>query len=155
MQCDMCGASGELYIALVEGSRLTVCTKCVRFGKALQKVPQKEMVHGKQKGKQIVEEVVVEHVVIIADDYADKIRNAREKAGLSQKDFAAKITEKISLVQHLETGKLKPSVDLARKLERLLHISLIEETDVKFEPGKNDTKKPGVGFTIGDMIRIR
>jgi ribosome-binding protein aMBF1 (putative translation factor) len=44
--------------------------------------------------------------------------------GLSQEDLGRKINEKPSVISHLETGSMKPSDALARKLEHALKIEL-------------------------------
>ena len=45
----------------------------------------------------------IEILQVIVDDYAEKIKNAREKLGLKQKDFAKKINLKESLIHKIET----------------------------------------------------
>ena len=42
MNCDMCGKSGDIHVALVEGTELNVCDNCARFGKILRKVEIEE-----------------------------------------------------------------------------------------------------------------
>lgn len=52
--------------------------------------------------------------------------------GLSQEELGMKINEKPSVIHHLETGSMKPSDALARKLEHYLKIQLFipsEEID--------------------------
>tara|TARA_Y100000310_G_scaffold43465_1_gene40557 strand:+ start:11590 stop:11757 length:168 start_codon:yes stop_codon:yes gene_type:complete len=53
-------------------------------------------------------------------------------------------------VHHLEIGKLEPSIELARKLERLLKINLIETIEVEQEKTKQE--KSDV-LTIGDILK--
>ena len=37
MQCDMCGNEGRLVRASIEGSEMTVCNGCARYGKIIHK----------------------------------------------------------------------------------------------------------------------
>jgi putative transcription factor len=66
-------------------------------------------------------------------DYAKVLREAREKMGLTQEELGKKINEKASVISHLEGGKLKPDIALARKLEHFFKIKLLvtpEEEEV-------------------------
>jgi putative transcription factor len=71
---------------------------------------------------------------------------------MNQEDFAKKIAEKVSVVHKLEIGEIKPSLALARKLERLLGIKLIEFYE---EESKGNAKVSTEGFTIGDIVKIK
>lgn len=59
-------------------------------------------------------------------DFSEKIRNARANCKMSQQDLAKALSEKESIVHRLETGRLTPSLSLARKLEMFLNIKLVE-----------------------------
>ncbi|MDR2724838.1 MAG: helix-turn-helix domain-containing protein [Candidatus Adiutrix sp.] len=48
------------------------------------------------------------------------MRDLRIKAGLSQKSLAEKLNASQNAVSQLETGKLKPSVDMSIKLGQIL-----------------------------------
>ena len=89
---------------------------------------------------------------MVVDDFAEKIRIKREKLGLKQEDFAKKIGEKESVVHKLETGEFEPSLELAKKLEKVLNIKLIEEYE---EEHKATTKATSIITTIGDLVKIR
>ena len=72
--------------------------------------------------------------------------------GLSQKDFASRINEKESMIHKIETGAFEPPLDLAKKLEKILGIKLVEEHLEKHEKFKRS--KEG-GFTLGDFIKVK
>ena len=55
-----------------------------------------------------------------ASKLAALIRDLRTKAGLSQKSLAEKLNSSQNAVSQLETGKLKPSVDMSIKLGQIL-----------------------------------
>gem|GEM_PF-25772 len=58
-------------------------------------------------------------------DYSRVIKEARERLGLSQEELGRKINEKTSVISHLETGAMKPSDALARKIEHALKVKLL------------------------------
>ena len=141
-----------LFRAEIEGTELKVCDGCKGFGKSLGEVKQVEerikrvMVSGQ---KPIIEEV--EEAVV--SDFAEQIRNAREKKDLKQGEFARKLNERESLLQKWEAGSLKPSVKVARKLERLLRLRFVEKVK---KGGKVDLKGGRSGeVTLGDLIKVR
>lgn len=141
--CEMCGAEASLMSAMVEGTEMRVCAKCGKFGKVLsrpQRAPQRKVAATPE---------VVESIV---DDFAKRIRGARERSGKTQKEFAQMLNEKESVIQKLETGQLNPPIKLARKLERVLKITLVEELeDAPVKAGKKDSGP----LTIGDILKVK
>lgn len=147
----MCGKKTDLYAAIIEGTELNVCINCAKFGKILREVKKPEPI--KRKKEKVTEKPEEPKIVeVIVEDYAEKIRKAREKLGLKQKDFAKKISERASLVHNFETGKIEPSLKIAQKLEKLLKIKLIEEVEEKKEKA---TKAKSEEFTVGDFIKVK
>jgi len=156
MMCDLCGEEKlHLYKALVEGSIMSVCDKCKKFGEVLSIERPKEglprkVVKKQQEVKKSEEEVVEE---VIVEDYASKIKSAREERKMTQEELGKAVSEKESMIQKLESGHMIPSIGLAKKLEQFLRIRLIE----KYKVAKDDAK--GIDFkdeavTIGDLIRL-
>jgi len=146
----MCGSEGKLFRAMIEGSEMRVCNNCSKFGKVLGEVREEAKAVRKVKKVEIIEEPEV--IEMVVSDFSMKVRNKREQIGLNQKDFAKKINEKESVVHKLENGEFSPSLDLARKLEKMFGISLIEEYEEKKEKIE---KTAGEGITVGDLIRIK
>jgi len=151
MQCEMCGSEERLFKTDIEGTLLNVCKACSKFGKIIN--PVKEPIEEKRRKKIEITETEPEEEIIkmVVNNFQEKIRKAREKLGLNQEDFAKKIKEKESIVHKLETGEFKPSIDTAKKLEKILHIKLIEEYK---EEGKTTNIKTEE-LTIGDLIKIK
>jgi putative transcription factor len=86
----------------------------------------------------------------LAADYDDRIRQAREERGLSQKELAQKLNEKASLIRKLERGDILPSDDVQRELEQELGISLSEsggDEDAEWSGGSSTTT------TLGDVVK--
>lgn len=148
----MCGAETKLFKAIIEDAEMNVCRDCSKFGKVIGEIKEKKYEKVKKVGKTKKEGPDIEIMQVIVEDYADKIKKAREKLGLKQKDFAKKINEKESLIHKIETGHFEPNINLARKLEKFLKIKLIEqheEVHTKISESKSDK------FTIGDLIKIK
>ena len=79
------------------------------------------------------------------------IRTARERSGMSQLEVARRINERASVIAKLETGKMMPTIELARKLERLFKLTLLEEAEIPDVPLKSSDQ----ATTLGDVVEIR
>ena len=142
MQCELCGKKEAEFSALIEGVELQVCEGCARHGQVLKKPVYEER-------KQFRAE---EPELVIVEDYASLIKNKRESMGLNQEDFAKKLNQRLSLMQSIESGHIKPTIEVARKLEKILGIKLIKE--LKFEKADIGKKSSDL-LTIGDIIKNR
>ena len=87
----------------------------------------------------------------IVDDYAARIRHAREEKGLSQKDLAMQMKEKEHLIRKIENSDLIPEEDVRRKLEKALEIRLLD-TPVN---GGGEEGQGKLAPTLGDLTIIR
>ncbi len=148
MHCELCGKDRELFTAIVEGTQLHVCAGCGRFGKVLSRTQPSTL----RKSAPVKQEpVMIEQTV---GDYAQRIRAARERHGMTQEEFAKRIMVKESLVHKMETSQFEPPLDLARKLEKLLRITLVE---IREESTVQTTKEksPPAGLTIGDILKFK
>jgi putative transcription factor len=99
------------------------------------------------KSKDVYE---AETVNELADDYPERIRHAREQHGWKQEEMAQKMSEKLSLVQKVERGDIKPDDALVKKLEKTLGISLMEKVSL-VKPEKK--AMAGKGITLEDCIK--
>ena len=150
INCDLCGKSDEnLLKTIIEKVELNVCQDCSKFGKVigpLKSSPPMEFFRIRRKQEE------PEKRELIVENYSELVKKKRESLGLSQKDFAMKVSEKESLVHKIETGTFEPSIALAKKLEKILGIKLIEEYT---ESNETPKKSKPQGFTIGDFIKIK
>ncbi|MBN2142011.1 TIGR00270 family protein [Candidatus Woesearchaeota archaeon] len=158
MLCEMCSSPNVVFRIELEGSQLNVCPDCAKYGRILTRVRKEEEVRasGKQREPVFVKET--ESVQLIRDDYSKLIKQAREKTGLTQKEFANRMMEKESVIHNLESGSMKPGIDLARKLERILKITLVEQVELEAPSRKDDDddeRPSGAGLTIGDLLKKR
>ncbi len=97
-------------------------------------------------------EITIDDMILI-ENYAEAIRNARQKKKLSQEELAQKVGERISTLQAIESGRLKPIKKTIRGLERELEISLLEPIDSV--PIKPSTGPRGAEPTLGDRVIIK
>lgn len=147
----MCGTTTEaLYTAVIENVEMKVCRDCVKYGKVIS--APREPVKTIKRRPQPVREEEPETLKLVVEDYPSKLKSRREQLGMSQKDFAKHINEKESVVHSLERGSLKPSLELARKLEKKLGVRLIEEHTETRTPTSSSKSE---SFTLGDFIKIR
>ncbi|EQD75169.1 transcription factor, partial [mine drainage metagenome] len=65
--------------------------------------------------------------LFVAPEYAQIIREARERLSWTQEDLAAKMLEKKNVLAKVERGELQPDMKLARKIEKLLDIKIVEK----------------------------
>jgi putative transcription factor len=162
MQCEMCGAEskGPLKRVRIEGAELSVCGACARYGTELHGAVKSPAVPaGKPAG------YINPHVPQprrtrdlfdtiggdIVEDYADRIRTARLKLGLSQKDLALAMMEKELLIKKIEKGELIPEESVRKKIEKELSIKLIENSSSE----SSDYHQSKMTTTMGDVIKIK
>ncbi|MDD5253512.1 MAG: multiprotein bridging factor aMBF1 [Candidatus Nanoarchaeia archaeon] len=149
--CDMCGRDSELYKVIVEGSVIEVCESCSKYGTVIE-APKKKEVIRKIDSLYIDEEDNKGET--LAEDFSFRIKKAREKKGLTQERLALALAEKEGTIHRLESGQLKPSDVLLRKLEQFLQINLKEENKdkKKINKTKEDINFRDKGLTIGDIL---
>lgn len=146
MTCEMCGKSGQMFNAKVEGAEMTVCSNCKQYGQVIAKPI--ERIHFKRRSTRAQEPQDK-----VVNNYAQIIQKARQKSGIEIEKFAKQLNEKESTLKHIETGSMAPSIQLARKLEKALHIKLIEISDTtQYEIPKATSSE---GMTLGDFIKIK
>jgi len=159
MQCEMCGQEVPVCKRVkIEKIVMQVCSNCARFGdEVAMKAPAKVVTSAvvSQRLERRENRPVFRDVFDAQDtgdamvtDFARKITVARNSKGLTKKEFATKINEKLSVVVKLERGELNPDDKLMKKLEHALGISLKEKvSDVKVEK-----RAYNQGMTLADFV---
>jgi putative transcription factor len=89
----------------------------------------------------------------LRDDYANRIRKAREKLGLSQEDLAKLAKERLSIIQKIELEKMIPNLQLSRTLEHVLRMKLMIPAAEPDAPKQTLSETPEL--TIGDVIQFK
>ncbi len=163
-ECPICGSIiwGKGQRVLLEGAKITVCHNCAQHGEKIRKQPTNTQVRKsipyqskKFPKKQIMKKDFVSDLEIISD-FASKIRNKRNSLGLNQDQFAQKLNEKPSLLRRIETGKVEPTIKLAKKIEEIYNLKLLKKTD-EIEGSVQNTKymKKSTGTSLGDIAFIK
>ena len=162
--CELCGRPiyGKAYKVIVEGVELTVCASCylkLLKNKGLAKKAREQAKPSKQAAQpsrtRRVHRNRTENYDVV-EDYAKRIREAREKLGLSRADLARKVQEREVTLGKIETGRLMPTIDLARRLEKVLKIKLLEPViDEDEEPPVHPSGKPKSVLTLGDIAVLK
>lgn len=159
MNCEICGRviRGSGYTIIMDGAHLLVCEDCRSYGTPdtgmgvdvkARRMPGVKPVMGRVRRPSIPE---IPKLMVV-EDFPSIVRDARLTLGLTQKELAAKINERASVIQKVEVGKLTPDLKLARKLERILRVNLITREEEVEAPR---TPTGGVERTIGDIVHVK
>ncbi|MEM0155065.1 MAG: multiprotein bridging factor aMBF1 [Thermoplasmataceae archaeon] len=147
IECEMCGKKVQKTTKIrVDGAILNVCDACAKFGRPVenmrsyspaQRVTSASTVMMPEKPKYTPPPVRSKQVyrkprddienLDIDPDYAIIIREAREKLSWTQEELARKIQERKNVLSSIERGELMPDVRVARKLEKLLEVKIIQK----------------------------
>ncbi|HZC88631.1 MAG TPA: multiprotein bridging factor aMBF1 [Nitrososphaera sp.] len=146
--CELCGRqTTEKKMVTVDGTVFNVCIACARHGKPYVPGGQQAMATKKNKKKGVPTTASVggaaaksqkkkqknkigfSDETVLTPDFAERIREARTKMGLTHEQLGMKMNEKAQLLRKFETGTLKPEEQFAKKLERFLGIKLYVSAD--------------------------
>ena len=89
----------------------------------------------------------------VVPDYAQRVKRARERLGWTQRMLAQKAKVSENVIKRIEAGTLTPSIDLAKRLEKILGIKLLEP--VVEEGEEYSGEKGGFYLTLGDIAEIK
>ncbi len=165
-RCEMCGREvPHLTEIEIEGARLLVCPNCSRHGKKVVKKTvsqtKKRFVRGpsqtkktsttREKPKMTVQRRS-EETIVLAEDYDKRLRLARQKMNLTQKDVANKTKISASNIQSFELKKLRPTDEQIKILEKFFGITLTEKI-INYGSGEQKTSRNYQ--TLGDIVVIK
>jgi len=151
----MCGADKKLYITMVEETEMQLCDACKIYGTVKRSIPtikEQKFIDKRQKSYEQKKQVVRDTVAGIVQGYGRRIKNAREKLNKKQEKFAQAMGLKASQLHAFESEHREPTIDTAKKLERALGITLVEQY---VEEHKETTKAHDGPLTIADLLKKR
>lgn len=166
--CEMCGTDiyGRPIEIKIEGAVLAVCGSCAKHGKRVDSRP-----------KRIVRPTVQARTVSksrsptpritpstpyrgsvgggtgeLVSDYTERIRLARQKMKLTQKEVSIQTKISTAELQSIEIGKVRPTDDIRKRIEKFFDIKLTEEV---VRPSAQEMKKGTHLQTLGDIVVIK
>uniref|UniRef100_A0A7J2U4N0 TIGR00270 family protein n=1 Tax=Ignisphaera aggregans TaxID=334771 RepID=A0A7J2U4N0_9CREN len=180
--CEICGTpitSNKIHRVTIDGAMLTICEQCFNKlapGKntspitnsvnritpqqhrlanenvvksqntAIRKPQQKPKDYAGKRNLNVYERFE------LVDDYAERIKKAREALGWSQTTLAIKVKVSENIIKRIEGGKLRPPHDLAKRLEETLNIKLLVPV-IEEDVGKEKSVFKEV--TLGEIVNLK
>jgi putative transcription factor len=155
LYCDICGKAPVRAQILLEGAKLLACGSCMRGGKILHRFIDDETGAGGPGTAAGGPYTVVEATEEIIEEFGKILRSARERIGLPLSVVAERIREKESYLHAIEGGRLVPTLEVARKLEKELGVKLIERTSATVAPTGPGASKAYTPPTLADMVDVK
>ena len=161
MECEMCGKKVATRRYMVDKTVMNLGIECSKYGQPLDGTAaagSQAAIHQnleKRAGRMTSRNVYdAQTALVLVDGYGPRIHKAREAKGLSHEQLGNKVSARVPELKHIEAGKLRPSDELVKKLEKELGITLLEAVEGP-APVVSGAKKPGPsqGLTIGDLLR--
>lgn len=167
MPCEMCGKEvPRLRKVQIGASVLEVCNECAKFGSdiameaakgepitsgtaAIAAPPQPRTYDPTPRRQR---DALSRGDLELVEDFSKRISKARQGKDWTQDDLAKRMNEKKSVVSRLETGEMRPTEKLIKKLEKELDIKLKERMEFQVETSKKTVGTGGV--TLGDLIKM-
>ncbi|MFP3073998.1 MAG: multiprotein bridging factor aMBF1 [Caldivirga sp.] len=173
LTCDICGReiNGEPIVVEIDGAVLNLCQRCaqryanVKGVRVLSGVIQQvqggqTVVKPRQRAATPVKPVKRRNEVNVSqaeryeviENYGEIIRDARSRLGMSRDVLASMLGIKESTLKNIEDGKLIPDLNLARRIEKVLGVRLlVESEETETELGESG----GGELTLGDVVEVR
>ena len=143
--CNICGWSRDkLSKSIIEGTLVSVCEECAKFGKIVDTPIEISKQHYNR----------FEEIELIEEGYNNKIRKARERKNLTQVELARSLAEKGSIIHNVESGRLRPDLKLAKKLEVFLGITIVVKDIIETKKTDKINFKDD-NLTIGDILNMK
>ncbi len=162
MRCEVCGRRimGPPFKANIEGAKMLVCGECAKLGsivweakteprlkKVARRMPAPMLPPKKQPP------ISVASTLELVDGFGAKVRAAREKLGLNHQELGKRISEKVSVLRKIESGKMTPDNLLTEKLEHALRLKLLVPVSEPKVPAKALASRPA-SPTLGDILKV-
>jgi len=170
--CEICGGTfvGKPVIVDLDGYKAMVCPSCAR--KLLRREKKETKVSIREtkaeaplkrepprkppKGIPTPKRRKVEEIEYV-EGYGGKIREARESLGLTIEQVAAALNIKASLLRNIEAEKVIPPYEVARSIEKLLEITIIQRNPERSASAVPETAPPVSikSITLGEIVEVK
>lgn len=156
MQCELCGKKVDtVKYVIVDGARMMVCENCAKLGVPAPPPAEKRLqeVSWERRISKTDEKIFQSMNRVLVPDWAEKIKEGRIRKGWTREELSAKVGEPVNAIAKMENGDLRPSDETAKKLEKLLGITLFQEVrEIEVTPSSSSERR---GLTIGDLIKLK
>lgn len=159
MECEMCGKQVGTRRYLVDGTVMNLGAECSKYGTAMDKPAAQGSKAAvaqnleRRAQRMTSRDIYKEEVWDLVEDFGPRIRQARERKGWSHDQLGNRVSARVPQLRQIESGHLRPSDDLAKRMERELGITLMEKVEGGPAPAVTGTKPGGSGLTIGDLLK--
>lgn len=163
MQCEICGVIRDsMKEVLIEGVKMKVCEKCENLGTPVNRNQSRYQSFSSNKknsgnsndnnnsNNERNSSNYIEEEDLLKSNYGALIKSKREELGIKQEDLAKMISEKESLIHKMESSNIIINMAIARKIERILKIKIIEKGD---SSSLEKVKYVDNSMTLGDLIK--
>ncbi len=125
--CEVCGNTirGPPNLVEIDGAIMKTCGNCARMGRPVGARMRVGAVSPAQMALRSFSQSPTEPEYELDSDYHIRVRQAREKMGISQEELGRLINEKPSVIRLVESRKLKPDSILTRKLMHQMKLNLL------------------------------
>lgn len=121
-ECTLCGKKVDALDKIeLEGTVVSVCDNCVKFGRAVEARLYRPMARKIQLAE------LADNNTMLAVDYGARVKKARETKDLTRTEFARVINERESVIKRIEAQKMEPDDKLLKKIEQFFDITLKEK----------------------------
>lgn len=165
-RCEICGIEElNLELVLFKGRKIYACKECINsfklvrvikgsgvdnYGKSYSRQVSTHKPAEKGMSKKVFNYLFNDYELV--ENYNIIIKAAREKMGLTQEVLARKLKVKVSIIKRVEGGRLVPPVDLARKIEKTLNISILKKAENNVDYKYITRKKGDFQVRLGDFM---
>lgn len=172
--CEVCGGTfiGKPVIVDLDGYKARVCPKCARklLGRKKRKEVEvkiretkgeaplrKEPPRKPPKGVPITTRRRKMEEIDYIEGYGARIREARESLGLTIDQVAAALNIKASLLRNIEAEKVVPPYEVARSIEKLLEIEIIQRNPERSTSAlpENAPSSAITSITLGEIVDVK
>ncbi len=155
----MCGKKTGTRRYMVEGTVMALCIACGKYGTPLDAPAAPGTAAAVHQGlerraaRAAPRSIFAGDEKTLVEDFGARIHKAREARGLSHEQLGNKVSARVPELKQIESGKLRPSDDLTKRLEKELGIVLQEAIQAAPTVGAPAAKKASGPLTIGDLLR--
>jgi len=156
----MCGRKIGTRRYMVDGTVMSLGACCAKYGTPLdQPAPQGSQASVQQGLERRATRSVRRDVYseqgeeVLVEDFGRRVREARERKGWSHPQLGDKVSARVPQLHKIEANQLRPSDDLARRIEKELGITLFEKVERPAAVSGATGKQPAQGLTLGDLIK--